>query len=363
MKRIPLFKPFIPPKKIIYKHFDNVLNSNKISYGDYVYKFENLFSKFINNKYCLSYNSGSSALFAALKVLDIGYGDEVITCPLTAEPTSLSISMSGAKIVWADIMKDNVLVDPYSIMRKITKKTKAVIVVHYSGLVANMKLIRKICNENKIHLIEDCAHSLGSKYDKNFLGNSNNLSIFSFQAIKHLTTLDGGMICCHNKKLYERLMNFRWFGLSRFKSRKKNNIKENGFKFELNNYNSALGYIQMQYAKKIVNEYANNGKYFLNNIKDRENFKLCRPLKNTTPTFWMMSAFTKNRSKLIRKLKNAGIESGDVHKRNDSHEIFKESKVKLPNLDQYYESLIHFPSGWWLRKKDKILITEIINSF
>ena len=119
----------------------------------------------------------------------------------------------------------------------------------------------------------------------------------------------------------------------------------------------------MQYAKKIVNEYTNNGKYFLNNIKDREKFKLCRPLKNTTPSFWMMSAFTKNRSKLIKKLKDAGIESGDVHKRNDTHEIFKESKVKLPNLDQYYESLIHFPSGWWLSKKDKILITEIINSF
>lgn len=363
MKKIPLFKPFIPPKKIISKHFDNVLNSNKISYGNYVYKFENLFSKFVKNKYCISYNSGSSALLAVLKILDIGYGDEVITCPLTAEPTSLSILMSGAKVVWADIMENNVVVDPYSIKKKITKKTKAVIVVHYSGLVADMKTIRRICNENKIHLIEDCAHALGSKYDEKLLGSSNNLSIFSFQAIKHITTLDGGMICCHNKRLYERLINFRWFGLSRSKTREKNNIKENGFKFELNNYNSALGYVQMKYAKKIVNEYINNGKFFLSNIQDKENFKLCRPLQNTSPSFWMMSAFAKDKLKLVKILKNAGIASGSVHKRNDSHYIFKKSKTNLPVLDQYYNSLIHFPSGWWLSKKDKFLITEILNSY
>ena len=98
------------------------------------------------------------------------------------------------------------------------------------------------------------------------------------------------------------MINFRWFGLSRFKSREKNNIKQNGFKFELNNYNSALGYIQMQYAKNVVNGYINNGKYFLKHIKDKKNFKLCRPLKNTSPSFWMMSAFTKQ-IKTIKELK------------------------------------------------------------
>ena len=115
--------------------------------------------------------------------------------------------------------------------------------------------------------------------------------------------------------------------MSRSVSREKNNIKENGFKFELNNYNSALGYIQMKYIKKIINQYVENGKFFLDNLHDKNNFLLCRPLENTSPSFWMMSAFVKNRSKFIKELKSVSIESGYVHKRNDKHDIFKESKM------------------------------------
>jgi dTDP-4-amino-4,6-dideoxygalactose transaminase len=361
MKKIPIFKPYFSNTKKILNRIHNVLISEKINYGKNVVSFEDKFSNFIGTNYALTFNSGTSALHSALELLNIKKGDEVISTPLTAEPTNIAITMTGAKVVWADVIKNNVLIDPNSIEKNITKKTKAIMVVHYSGLVANMKKIRSICKRYKLALIEDAAHSIGARYENCLIGSFNNFCCFSFQAIKHINTGDGGMLTFNNKNYLEKAKRMRFFGLSRELPRLKNNIKQLGYKYEMNQITASIGIEQMKDLKKVILTYKRNAKILINGLKKNKNIIICESSKNSDPSYWMLSILTNNKEKIQRELFKNGIQSGQVHKRNDIHLIYSKSKKKLKNLDSVYPRLLHLPCGWWLTKKDIFKIIKTIN--
>lgn len=363
MNKIPIFKTFIPNKKGILNRINKIFESGKINYGKNVLIFEKKFTKFINSKFALTFNSGTAALHSSLELLNIKSGDEIISTPLTAEPTNIAIAMTGAKIVWADVEKDNIIIDPDSIKKCITKKTKAVMVVHYSGLVANMKKIRKICDKYKLALIEDAAHSIGAKYENDYIGSNDNFCCFSFQAIKHINTGDGGMLTFKNKKYLEKAKRMRFFGLSRNLSRLKNDIKRLGYKYEMNQIAASIGIEQMKKVNKVVSAHKKNAKILINGLKKNKDIIICNSAKNSNPSYWMFSILTKNRVKIQKKLLKSGIECGQVHKRNDIHSIFRNSRKKLKNLDSVYPRLLHLPCGWWVTKKDISKIIKTINDF
>ena len=147
---IPIVKPHIPSRHELMPELEQIIYSGYIAEGEKVYEFEREFGKYIANPYCLSLNSGTAALHIALMLAGVREGDEVISTPLTAEPTNVAIKLVGGKVVWADVDSKTGLLDHISVKERITDKTKAIILVHYAGMVCNLAEFKKISIEFNI---------------------------------------------------------------------------------------------------------------------------------------------------------------------------------------------------------------------
>lgn len=183
---IPLVKPYIAPREQMMPEIEKILYSGYIAEGQAVYDFEDNLKRFIGNDDLLAVQSGTAALHIAFSLLDIGCGDEVISTAMTAEPTNTTIALTGAKVVWGDVDEHTGLLDPNSVRGKITEKTKAIVVVHYAGMVCDMDEFNKISQEYNIPIIEDAAHGLGCRYNGKIVGSNSRFTCYSFQAIKQL---------------------------------------------------------------------------------------------------------------------------------------------------------------------------------
>ncbi len=358
---IPLIKPFIPAKEILMPRLEKILYSGYIAEGEVVYEFENKFSEVIGNKYCLSVSSGTAALHIALELIGIGQGDEVISTALTAEPTNTTISLTGAKVVFADVDYETGLISAGEIEKNITEKTKAIMVVHYAGMVCDMDKINLISSKYNIPVIEDAAHALFSKYKGLYTGNNSRYTCFSFQAIKHMTTVDGGMLFLDNEEEYNRAKKLRWFGLDKKIPRLNNNITKPGYKYNMNNVNATIGLVQLDCLEENSFKYIYNGKYFDNALKNISGVTLIPYYNNTSPSYWLYTLKVENRECFINKLEKNGIAASPLHLRNDRHKIFSSNK-KLPNLDKFYDEFIHIPCGWWLNQEEREKIVNTIKS-
>lgn len=357
---IPLVKPYIAPRDEMMPAIENILYSGYIAMGDSVYEFEDRFKDYINNKNLISLHSGTDALHLAYILAGIQPGDEVISTPMTAEPTNTSIAMIGAKIVWGDVCPENGLLDPDSVRSLITEKTKAIVLVHYAGMVCDMDSFNKISLEYNIPIIEDAAHALGSKYNGEMIGSNSAYTIFSLQAIKHLTTVDGGILSMRASTQLDRAKRLRWFGLSKDKSRLENDIKEVGYKYAMNNVNATIGIIQMNHVKELIGSYVNNGQYFDEKLKGIPGVQLVSYNKNTSPSYWLYTLKVENRANFCKMMESNGITASKLHHRSDTHSIFKNSARNLPHMDLWDRCYVHIPCGWWLSEEDREHIVDTI---
>jgi dTDP-4-amino-4,6-dideoxygalactose transaminase len=357
---IPLVKPFIPDRKILIPELENILYSRYIAEGEAVYQFEDSFKKYFNNPYCLAVNSGTAALHLAEILAGIKSNDEVISTPMTAEPTNTSIAMIGAKVVWGDVNSDNGLLDPDDVAKLITEKTKAIVVVHYAGMVCDMDSFNVISEKYNIPIIEDAAHALGSRYNGQMIGSGRNMTIFSFQAIKHITTVDGGILTVTNDSDFKRARKLRWFGLDKKKSRLENDITEVGYKYAMNNINATIGNIQIKYIDSIIGRYIENGKYYDEVLKNTNGVELVNYHKNTQPSYWLYTLKVDKREEFIKMMTANDVTASPLHHRNDTHSIFKKSKRDLPNMEIFYNSFVHIPCGWWVTNEARARIAGLI---
>lgn len=360
MEQIPLIKPYMPNRNDLIPRIEEILYSGYIAEGTAVAEFEKQLSELLGNPYCLSVNSGTAALHIALTLIGVSEGDEVISTALTAEPTNTTIALTGAKVVFADVDIDTGLISPESIEKNITGKTKAIMVVHYAGMVCNMDEINRISKKYNIPVIEDAAHAFLSKYNNKYVGNNSPYTCFSFQAIKHLTTIDGGLLLLNNEDEYNRARKLRWFGLDKKIPRLENNIVEAGYKYHMNNVNATIGLVQLEHLEDNVYKYIANGKYYdekLNNIKG---LTLIPYYANTEPSYWLYTMKVERRSDFIAMMEKNGIAASPLHLRSDRHSIFHAENSSTPNLDLFYESFVHIPCGWWLSDEDKEYIVATI---
>ena len=357
---IPLVKPYIPPRDILMPELEKILYSGYIAEGDAVYQFENKFGNFIGNTYSLALHSGTDALHLALLLAGVKPGDEVISTAMTAEPTNMAIAMTGAKVVWGDVDVRNGLLDPISVRSLITDKTKAIVVVHYAGMVCDMTGFNMLSKEFGIPIIEDAAHALGAKFEGKRIGGNSSFTIFSLQAIKHMTTVDGGFLCVKKQEHYTHARLKRWFGLDKTKSRLENDIKEIGFKYGMNNVNATIGLVQMQYLDEVLGRYIDNGRYYDEKLKGIPGVELVVYPNNTEPSYWLYTMKVEKRDEFIKMMDANGILVSPLHHRNDTHSIFAESKRELPCLDEFYSKLVHIPCGWWIHGEERKKIVECI---
>lgn len=339
---------------------EEVLYSGYIAQGEAVDLFENKLSNYIGNKNCLTVNSGSSALHVALILAEVQPGDEVISTPITAEPTNTVISQTGAKIVWADIDPDTGNICPDDVERKITDKTKAIMVVDYAGMPVNIERFQEIEKKYNIPVIEDASHAFGASYKGEIIGNHFKYTTFSFQAIKHLTTVDGGLVCIQNDEEFEKAKLIRWFGISKGVTRLENDIQVQGYKYHMNNVNATIGLVQLENMRTVIDRYIDNGKFYDENLKGVEGVSLMNYYKDSQPSYWLYTLKVERREDFVKMMAENDIMASELHKRNDLHSIFKESKTNLPNTDQFEKEWVHIPCGWWLTDEDREKIVSLI---
>lgn len=357
---IPLIKTNIPPREILLPELEKVLYSGYVAQGEKVEEFERAFEAYIGKGHSLSVNSGTAALHIALILAGVKPGDEVISTPLTAEPTNVAIKMAGAKIRYADIDYNTGNIDPASVETKINSKTKAIMVVDYAGIPVNVTKLQEISEKYNIPVIEDAAHAFGSKFNGKYAGGHFPYTVFSFQAIKHLTTIDGGILQIQNHDEYEKGKLIRWFGIDKKLTRLENDIKYQGFKYHMNNVNATIGLVQLSGINSIVDAYISNGKYYDEVLQNIPGIELLEYYPGSEPSYWLYTMKVENRDGFIKKLAENDIAASELHKRSDSHTYLNDFKEELPNMDRFYKKLVHVPCGWWVSKDDRKLIFDKI---
>ncbi len=366
--KILMFYPYISPKS--YRNISNTIKSRWIGQGPKVNLFEKKFSnKFLNNSNALATGSGTDALHLSYLLSNIKKGDEVIVPIFTCTATNIPLLYIGAKIVFADINIDTMNICTDSVKKLITKKTKAIVCVHYGGLPCEMDELKKIVKQFNLILIEDVAQGIGAKYKKKNVGTFGNFSAYSFQAIKHITTGDGGMLVTKNKNDYNKGKRIRWFGIDRDKKYKgtwSNDIYEIGYKYQMTDISATLGLDSLsevdsiiKYRQKLYNRYLKN---FENNSKVTviDDFD-----KNKTHAAWLFTISIKNKDYLQNKLNSKNIEANQVHFRNDKYSIFKKfvKNRKFHNMDYLENRYLVLPLHHKLKISDVDYVCEIVKKY
>lgn len=253
--KVPYFQPWISSedKKAVL----DTLNQRWLTNGPKLKKFEKNFSQFIKSKFSVGVSSATHALHLALKSLGIGPGDEVIVPTFTFAATLNSVLYCGAKPTLVDVNPSTFTIEPKEIKSKISKKTKAVIPVHYGGQSCDMKEILEIARKNNLEIIEDCAHALGSTYGDKFCGTFGKVSCFSFYPTKVITTGEGGMVSTSNAKTFKKISLLRSHSMSvsavdrESKAKWKYDITDLGYNYRMDEIRASLGISQLSRIKKI----------------------------------------------------------------------------------------------------------------
>lgn len=345
------------------------LKSGFVAEGPRVKEFEEKISSWVGTSNVLAVNSGTSALHLALVLSNIKPDDLVITTPLTSPATNISIVNLNAKIIWADIDPNTANISPKSIERlieKYGKKVKAVISVDWGGFPNDIDKIRKIL-PNHIKLIQDSAHSIGATYKGKLTGFLDaDFTTFSFQAIKHITTGDGGLLTCkkHNDLLRGRKL--RWFGIDRNKPGRtwNDNLEEIGYKFQMNDIAASIGIHQLDELQDIIlrrREIAKKYDCEIKTVKMQNTKKY-----DCNSSYWLYTIFVNDIHTFMEYMKQNEIASFPVHIRNDYYTGFKKSVFAsddLVNVNKISKSMCCIPVGEWLTDEevDKIILT--VNSY
>ena len=383
---ISLFKVFM--SNDVLQPVNNVLMSGQLTQGKQVEKFEKELSTFIGNPYILTLNSATSGLTLALRLLmnkDDSFNwpgfntekDIVLTPALTCFATTAAILENRVNIRWLDVDLDTPNICLKDLENKLNEHTKVIYLVHWGGTPLDLDKLDSICENHrekygfKPMVVEDCAHSFGAEYGDKMIGNNKNICVFSLQAIKHLTTGDGGIITLPNQQLYERCKLLRWYGINRDKRnykgkdfRLENDIAEWGYKFHMNDVNATIGIHNLPHIPELLRKNRKNAKYFDNNFKNIDGIKLMNNCHKSNSAYWLYTIRILNGKKqeFIDKMKEAGIMASQVHNRNDINSCVKDYIEDLPNLDILEKELVCIPVGWWLSEEERRYIKDSIKN-
>lgn len=331
---LKLFKPFI--SQDARDNVQRVLHSDEITQGKEVELFEKELEEKLGKK-CLTVNSGTSALALAYELADIQEGDEVITPILTCTATNLPLLHRKAKVVFADIDYDlNINIE--DVENKITKKTKAIVFVHFGGNSRGLSDLVAICRRRNITLIEDAAQAIASDY-----WGQADFTAVSLQAIKTITSGDGGLLICKRDEDYEKAKRLRWFGIDR--DDRTRDMTEAGHKYHMNNISAAIGRGNLQ---------------FLNALKKHQIvLKEIYESYGLTAHTWLAGGLSFKYSVLKKELNDAGYECDQHHYRNDKYAVFGGRVKDCPNMDELEDKYYFVPFHYDVSEEDAHNIGKI----
>jgi len=385
MATIPLFKVYMSQK--VAEEVPNTLLSGFITQGPKVEEFEKQLSERLDNPYVLTLNSATSGLTLALRLLqrhnvEVGWPginketDVVLTTPLTCTATNWPILANGLNLQWVDVDPKTCCMCLEDLERKITKYTKVIYVVHWGGSPIDLYKLDQVLERKRREIgfkpwvIEDCAHAFMSKFDGKYLGSHHNICVYSLQAIKHLTTGDGGLITLPNREFYERAKLLRWYGIDRDKrnySRKdfrlENDVEEWGYKFHMNDLNATIGLCNLSEIDTVIEGHKRNAQLYNKELQGLNKVKLLELSDKAEGSYWIYTLMVNDAETFINFMKEKGISASQVHKRNDMHTCVSKYICHLPNLTAIENQYVCIPVGWWVTNEQAGHIVDAVKQY
>lgn len=351
-----------------------ILRGTDWAIGKEIEEFEELLANYVGTKYCLMFNSGTSALHAGLLATGVDYRHEVIIPSFTFIATANSVLMVNAKPKFVDIEDETYGLDPLMIDSSITKKSKVIIPIHYAGLPCKIEEIREIAREKKIILFEDAAESLGSKIRNKKVGTFGDLSMFSFAGNKVLTTGEGGCITTDSKQIFEKLKLIRSHGRidkqNYFSSILRPEYVTIGFNWRMSSITAALGISQLSKLEKLIELRRKHAKYLNSRLSKFKQIKTPTEPIGFRHVYQLYSIRLPNsimRNKLMEFLTKKGIMSkvffDPVHKTKFYKKILGSTKQYLNTTESVSQQILTLPMFPGLKTEDLEYICESVKEF
>jgi perosamine synthetase len=343
-----------------------VLRSGYIGEGPVVKRFEEAFREVTGAQSHLAVNSGTSALHLALLLAGVERGDEVITSAQTMMATSHAILMQGAVPVFADVQRDTGNLDPADIARRITPRTKAILPVHWAGYPCDMDEISDMARQHGLVVIEDAAHALGATYRGRQVGSISPLTCFSLQAIKHVTSGDGGMLAVQKEEWRAEGARLRWFGIDR-ELRVANvlgeplwDVNRLGFKYHMNDIAAAIGIENLKPWRQVIARRQAIAARYRSALAEVGGVTMLRADSDRQSAHWILTVLVERREDFIRRLVDMNVHPSVVHLRIDRNTLYGGPRRDLPQLEWFTERHVSLPVHEAMSDEDVDYVTAVI---
>jgi dTDP-4-amino-4,6-dideoxygalactose transaminase/GNAT superfamily N-acetyltransferase len=372
---IPLFKVFMAPEAG--EAVTRVLYSGHITQGQQVDLLEQTARDYFQHPYVVSINSATSGLTLAFRLLNLPPGSVVLSTPLTCLATNVPLMAHGLTIRWVDIDPHTCMMDLNDLERKLTADVRALLVVHWGGAPLDMDRVHHLVqtanhvHHTRIQIVEDCAHALGATYHNRKLGTLGNLSVFSLQAIKHVTAGDGGLLLVPTQEMDHRARLLRWFGVDRNKRlapgsatdlRLEADVAEWGYKFHMNDLNATLALANFPYLDDHLVRAHQQAERYDAALRSVPGLCLLTPTPDSTSAHWIYTLLVADKPSFVAELTQRHVMVSQVHRRNDVHSCFGSFRAPLPQLDELESQYVCIPIGWWITPDQlEDIITSIIH--
>lgn len=359
MKKIKLFDPVIDFKE--YNDLKKILYSKFWASGagiGYVAAFEKKFKKYVNSRSCVALSNGTAALHLALSLMDIK-GKEVILPSLSFVSTAHAIVYNGGKPVFADVNPDTLCIDPISVRKAITKKTKVILPVHFAGMSCALDEISEICNEKNLSLVEDAAHAAGTTYKHKKIGSHGKAVCFSFHPVKNLAMPTGGAVTINDLESHryeEILKSRRWCGISDRKG-SKYDVTQLGWNYYMNEFSAAMGLTQLKKLDRLNHKRRQIAKRYHDEIK-MDN-KMPYDQECSYHFYWIC---VKSRDNFMKNMSSSNIETG-IHYTPIHQMSFYRNKKIFPVTDRIGNEIVSLPIHPNLSSSEVSYIIRKVNQF
>jgi dTDP-4-amino-4,6-dideoxygalactose transaminase len=329
----------------------------------------------------LSVNSGTSALDLAMYIAGVGPGKTVIATPMTCSASNSPIITKFARVIWADIDPKTGLISPESVVdrvqwcaRHLGQAPAAIIAVDWGGRLCDYPALIEAAQvemfgrEWQVPIIQDAAHAFTAYGENGVTGARSGADFicYSFQAIKHLTTVDGGALICKTQENTDRARLLRWYGLDRNLGdsfRCSQDIQEPGFKYHMNDLAATIGLANINDVDDIVSKHRANARWYHHHLAEVDGHAISLPAPDEGSAWWLYTLLVGNRDAFIEFMRERGIECSQVHRRNDAHPGFIRrtyGHMPLPGTDYFADHEVAIPVGWWLNDQELRRVADAI---
>jgi dTDP-4-amino-4,6-dideoxygalactose transaminase len=362
---IPLFKVFEP--RGVVEALQSVFQSGRLATGKRVAEFEQRMADWLGVDSAVACSDASGALTMAMYLAGVRPNDEVVTSPMACTASIMPIANLFATPVWCDVEPSTGMPGVLEISKVVSPRTRAVLLYHWSGNVADVHSISEFCKERGIALIEDATEAFGATFRGKRLGGEADFTVYSLYATKHIHTAEGALLLAADAGKLESARIARRFGIDYSKMRLENgdlnpkfDIPSVGYNIPMNEISAAIGLSAIADLDWIVQRYQENGTYFEDALRHVEGVRLLRKIDDTAAAYWTYSLLTEQRDRLIRKLNSHGIGAQRLHLRNDQFSCFKGVGELLPGVERFDQENLSIPCGWWVSQDDRERIVKCL---